>query len=540
MPLAIVLVAAVGLSFGLALQAYDAARSHRETAEAVLRDYAEVAASEYARTARGALSVFFDVAFDDIPRRVRGERLEPLVEIRRDLDDAMRVIDCACPGFRHPTGLLRVELPGGERVTEGAPVPPGVVDEVVAEARSRYAAQPRERYGLVHLSASSPPAFGAAAYGTVVDEDGSLAAVYAVLLAPEALAQLARHVQRSAELLPSAITNGIPTDSLLSITVSEPSGTPVLASRAPYPRTFSARDTLGAAFGSLVVEASIHPEAAGTLVIGGLPRSRLPMSIGLLVLTLAVGAVGLLQVRRHEQLGRLREAFVSSVSHELRTPLTQIRMLAELLEDEKLRTGAERARAVHVIRREAQRLTQLVENVLQFSRMRAAREPVPPPPPRGVDLRQTVAEVLASFQPLAESSDASLAVEVAPGLEVYGRSDAVRRILLNLLDNALKYGPPGQTVRVRAHAENGKVRLAVEDQGPGVPPADRESIWEPYRRLPRDVESLRPGSGMGLAVARELAQQYGGATWVEDAPGAGARFVVELPRWTEAGPAERS
>jgi signal transduction histidine kinase len=232
-------------------------------------------------------------------------------------------------------------------------------------------------------------------------------------------------------------------------------------------------------------------------------------------------------MRRHEQLAKLREGFVSSVSHELRTPLTQIRMLAELLTDDKLRSGAERTRAVQIIRREAQRLTQLVENILQFSRVRAGGELEDL---RDVDVDATLREVVASFQPLAEAAGATVKADAPTGLAVQGQREGLRRILINLVDNALKYGPAGQTVQVQAAAENGTVRLVVQDEGPGIPEADRQRVFEPYWRLPRDVDSVRPGSGVGLAVVRSLAQQYGGEAWVEAAPRIGSRFVVELPR----------
>jgi signal transduction histidine kinase len=537
--LGLVLFAAMGLSVWLALQAYAAARSHRETTEAVLRDYAHVAAAEYARTARVGLSRFFDVAFDEVPRRERGDDedededddLPSIGEVRRDLDDAMRALDCACPSFRDPAALVRVLLPGGEIEVESGPAPDDVVAAIVAHAREQHAADPSERYALFHLDMTSSTGVSAVAYATVRAESGSLAAVYAVLLDSRALEELALHWQSDTELLPSAIAKGLATDSVLSVTLARPTGQPVFESPVRYAQTFSAADTLSPTLGSLVVTAAIRPEAAGSLVIGGLPRSRLPMSLVLVALTLAVGAGGLLQIRRHEQLSRLREGFVSSVSHELRTPLTQIRMLGELLSDDKLRSPAERTRALHIIRREAQRLTQLVENILQFSRMRAA--PTGPSELRNVDLDEAMREVVSAFQPLAESVGATVRADATTGLIVHGQRDGVRRILMNLVDNAIKYGPAGQTVEVHAAAENGTVRLVVEDQGPGVPAADRERIWDPYWRLPRDVDSLRPGSGVGLAVVRSLAQQYGGAAWVEPAPRAGSRFVVELPRVRE-------
>jgi signal transduction histidine kinase len=296
-----------------------------------------------------------------------------------------------------------------------------------------------------------------------------------------------------------------------------------------YPETYSARDTLGVGFGSYVVAASIRPDAADRLIIGGVPRSRLPVTLALLALALAVGTAGLWEIRRHDQLGRLREDFISSVSHELRTPLTQIRMLAELQADGKLRSEEERERAVRVVRREAQRLSQLVENVLQFSRLQAV-------PRTGraaghVDLGAEVGEVVASFRLLADASRSVIEADVEPGIHVSAHREAVRRILINLLDNALKYGPAGQTIRVAARSLNGRVRLLVRDQGPGVPEEDRETIWEPYRRLARDIDSARPGSGVGLAVVRSLAAEHDGKAWLEGSGPEGSSFAVELPRW---------
>jgi signal transduction histidine kinase len=111
-------------------------------------------------------------------------------------------------------------------------------------------------------------------------------------------------------------------------------------------------------------------------------------------------------------------------------------------------------------------------------------------------------------------------------------------VLLNLLDNAAKYGPRGQTVRVGMCIRAFSARLSVADQGPGVPREERTRIWQPYRRLQRDVDAASGGSGIGLAVVRDLVEAHGGRVWVEDGDGGGARFVVELPGATYAGPAE--
>jgi signal transduction histidine kinase len=114
-------------------------------------------------------------------------------------------------------------------------------------------------------------------------------------------------------------------------------------------------------------------------------------------------------------------------------------------------------------------------------------------------------------------------------LLVAGDRDAVVGILRNLLENAVKYGPAGQTVRLAAVRDNGVARITIDDQGPGIPPGDRTRIWRPYQRLERDRNAPVGGSGLGLSVVGELTAASNGRAWVEDAPGGGARFVVELP-----------
>jgi signal transduction histidine kinase len=262
-------------------------------------------------------------------------------------------------------------------------------------------------------------------------------------------------------------------------------------------------------------------------VIGGLPNSRLPLLAALLLLTLGVGAVAFLQLRREQAFQRLREDFVSGVSHELRTPLAQIRIFAELQEAGKLRSDAERQRAIVVIHREARRLSHLVENILQFSRSRRAFRHGPPS--EELDLTEALAEGIDAVTPLLVERDMTLEVEASPEVVVLANRDALTRIVVNLLDNAVKYGPRGQTVKVGVERMNGSARLAVSDEGPGVPVPDRERIWKPYRRLDRDIKANIPGTGIGLSVVSDLASLYGGRVWVEGLPDQGATFVVELP-----------
>jgi signal transduction histidine kinase len=274
--------------------------------------------------------------------------------------------------------------------------------------------------------------------------------------------------------------------------------------------------------GALRVTAAIDPGSAPSLVIGGLPRSRLPFIYGLIVFAAVLTGVALLQLGRELALARMRGDFVSGVSHELRTPLAQIRMFAETLALGRVRSADESRRSLEIILQESQRLSQLVDNVLSFSRVERGmvmlhRE--------RVSLPRLLETLVDSIQPLARARRATLRLAVPDGLDAHLDDALVRQILLNLIDNALKYGPAGQTITVGATRTVDTVRLWVDDEGPGVAPADADRIWEPFWR---GRHSAQGGSGIGLAIVRELAATHGGSARLESAPSGGARFVIEL------------
>jgi signal transduction histidine kinase len=313
-------------------------------------------------------------------------------------------------------------------------------------------------------------------------------------------------------------------------------GHSIFLSSATDPEVIVARDTLPEEYGGLVVEVGVTPDAASTLVIGGLPRARLPLLLALMFLTVGVGIAGFVQIRKEEELAQVRDDFISGVSHEFRTPLTQIRMFTELLADGKLKTDEERLRSTEVINREARRLTHLVENILHFSRM--GRAPRSQHVADRILIEDVIGDLTEAFEPLVQAKECNLAIEVTPrNLEVLASRGGLHRMLANLLDNALKYGPEGQTVRIEAVERDGAVRISVEDQGPGIPVGERARIWDPYHRLERDVEGQVRGSGIGLSVVAELAEASGGAAWVEEGEGGGGRFVIRLPVH-EASPGE--
>jgi len=272
---------------------------------------------------------------------------------------------------------------------------------------------------------------------------------------------------------------------------------------------------------------ALRPDAVARLGKGLIPSARVPVWVGLLLLTGLLTAIILRNLQREHELARLRADFTASVSHELRTPLAQILLFGETLTLGRTRSETERVRAAEVIVREARRLMQLVENTLQFSR---AERPVVGLSPERVELAPALREVIAGFEPLAETRGVTIVADLDETAPVIVDRSALRQIVLNLLDNALKYGPREQTITVTLSAAQSRaVRIFVDDEGPGIFGRSRDDIWAPFVRG-ESADHPATGCGLGLAVVRELATRHSGKAWVETAPGGhGSRFVVELP-----------
>ncbi len=363
------------------------------------------------------------------------------------------------------------------------------------------------------------------------DYDGRLLVTYGFETDARSFIQpLVDSVLARTPLLPPSLLHGVPRDSVLSVRAWTPMSAQLYRStNRAFPDEFTVVDTLDERFGRMRLGVSLRPDIASQLVVGGLPRSRLPVLVGLFALTVGLVVAAVIQLRRQQQLAQLRVDFVSGVSHELRTPLAQIRLFAELLRNGQLRSDQERERSFSIIDEEAQRLTYLVENVLAFARSEHGRSTVIVEP---LAMDREMESAIDAFAPLARVRRAKVRSRIEPGLVARVDPRALRQIVLNLLDNAVKYGPLGQTVNVTLSGVENRVVIAVEDKGPGVPRGDREKIWDPYVRLSRDTESAAGGSGIGLSIVRELVRLHEGRAWVEDAAGGGARFVVEFPRET--------
>jgi signal transduction histidine kinase len=349
-------------------------------------------------------------------------------------------------------------------------------------------------------------------------------AVYGVEAPVSVLDSAFRGIAGEGALLPRALVGDTPNDSVLAVRITRPDGGIVFA-LGTLDEQFAATDTIGSEYGGLRVTVGLEPRLASSLVIGGLPRSRLPALLVLLALSVLLCALALVQLRRSRELARLRNQFVANVSHELRTPLAQISMFSETLLLGRERSADERRHFLSVIFRETRRLASLVESVLRFSRGEAGAARLRP---EAHDVAVEARETLATFAPLATAAGVTLRAQLDDRAYAMVDAGALTQIFLNLLDNAVKYGAEGQTVTLRVVRGGDEVVVSVDDEGPGIPAADRRRVFDPFERLDRRGAPKTSGAGIGLTVVRDLVMAHAGRVWVEDAPGGGARVAIAL------------
>ena len=254
--------------------------------------------------------------------------------------------------------------------------------------------------------------------------------------------------------------------------------------------------------------------AIATVAIIGLAAAAL--------VTLVVTGRALVPIRRSFDAQR---RFVADASHELRTPVALIRANAEVIEREELVDPPGKPLLADIVA-EAGRLGRLVGELLALASSDATDMAIER---ERLDLGALAGDTVREATALAAERGVEVVADVAAPVVVEGDPDRLVQLLTILLDNALDHSPAGGRITVSARRVGGIAELAVDDDGPGVAPADRERIFEPFARLPGDRRAGSAGSGLGLAIARRIVSAHGGTIAVDDAPSGGARFVARVP-----------
>jgi signal transduction histidine kinase len=514
----VLLAAGLAVTLALAIAAVRSERQHRAAVERVLRDYAGVAGTEFVRRTA------FDVGFN-------GYQVVAAALRRGAAAGAVALPEAGMPRqAKNLVDRLFVVERGQPRLVSGSP-PPAWLE---AWVRAESAAPPRDREGFWVRHRTQD---GHAATLVLVPLDARDVRVAAFEVDLAALRPFLERSIARGPLLPEVIGDGRVTNASVAVSFRDHAGAERLrAGPAPWPEwevEVSFADFFYGVLEHSHVRVSLDPALAERLLPGGLPPSRIPMLAALAVAGLGFSVLAIRQVRRERAFALLRDDFVASVSHELRTPLAQIRLFVETVVLGRCRSEDEERRFLEAVHRETLRLGHLVDNILDFSRAERGLLDASLAPRR---LAPVIGDVARAFEPLAATRGVRIEALLDPDAGAAVDEAGFRRVLLNLLDNAVKYGPAQADVTVRLRRMGDAVELAVEDRGPGVPPQHREAIFAPFRRLGRDRQSPATGAGIGLAVVRELVSCHGGSCRVEDREGGGASFVVRLPA-AEAPPA---
>jgi signal transduction histidine kinase len=534
---------AVGLTALLAYRAFDASRAQQRLTEQTLRDYAGFAAFQIKNATFARFSGQHRAGVDSLFRLInaRGplpplgvERAAALIESRRpvcrgcleganffyQVNFTDSAIETTNSRLATPANLQRLR---DTVIAQAAAVPDLPVPTAPTGARIGVPITAQFFVPIFSQLDGRPYLF---AHALSIDSRSSPLVAYGwVLSADQVMGTAVRWALGGQSILPRTLVRGMALDSILAVRVTDATGNLIYETDASVDPRYAATDSLEPSRGGLHFQVAIQPAAANRLIIGGLPRSRLPEVLATAFIAVCLLGLLMYQFRRQEELGRLRNDFVSGVSHELRTPLAQIRLLAELLRMGKVPTDDHKDRSLRIIDQEARRLTFLVDSILSFTSQRSQLAPV------STDVTTEVEETIAGFEPLAQAQSVRFTTRLQPGLVAKVDRGALRQVLLNLLDNAVRYGPPGQNVTITTASDRDSWTLEVADEGRGVPADERDRIFAPYYRMKRDAGGAIGGSGIGLAVVRRLVREHGGQVHVTSVAGSsvGARFVVTLP-----------
>jgi two-component system phosphate regulon sensor histidine kinase PhoR len=301
----------------------------------------------------------------------------------------------------------------------------------------------------------------------------------------------------------------------------------------------------GNAVGKTVLEATRHHEVAAVVArldrelellghelrIDSMATPRF-LQVNALALRDAAGASdGAILVfhdlTRLRHLEGVRQEFVANVSHELRTPLSLIKSATETLLDGAKDDAAALTRFLQIIDKHANRLALLIDDLLLLSTLdsgglRLNRQPLP--------FRSTVQDSIDDLQMRALARDVRLENLVPASFVAFADNDRMRQVISNLLDNAIKYGRAGGSASVDGRVlADGRIEIVVTDDGPGIPKESQDRIFERFYRADKARSREQGGTGLGLAIVKHVIQAHGGEVRIESEPGAGSKFIVNLP-----------
>ena len=506
----------------LSHQIFMAVSSQNQLVEGVLKDYSALAADEFTRRSIGIMYVGY------LPMLRYLSRLEddaplPSSELFNWFEESEKLAQ----------GLFRFSLKDQIIETSGLSPPNVVVQRLLVGAQMPY--QGTNQNSLIR---SFNTKYEGTHYNFVYTEVASNLrnrVILGVWINNEAALNWLRWAVTSTPLLPATLTQAKLENE--NVFVKLLSGEDVIYMQGNFhpdgPRVMRRFDNHEFVYGNMNLSLGIAPDVGPSLIIGGLPSTRLPFVYGDLVFVFAglwfiaaiLMIIALVLIYRDQSLAFMRADFVSRVSHELRTPLAQIIMFAQTLMLGRVRSNEERQRSLEVIDKEAQRLSHLVDNILQFSRIDRGLTKVNIV---SCSINSLVREIVDQFRVIMKEGQLEIINTVDSSVEVMLDVDAFRQMFLNILDNAVKFSPIGEKIEVKLLDDLNGINLSIEDRGPGVPLRSRERIWDPYYRAHTGAKSAVGGTGIGLAIVKELARLQNLDVSMDQREGGGSKFMITI------------
>ncbi|HQA60635.1 MAG: ATP-binding protein [Tepidanaerobacteraceae bacterium] len=240
------------------------------------------------------------------------------------------------------------------------------------------------------------------------------------------------------------------------------------------------------------------------------------------------GVLAVLQdVTRERKLEDLRREFLGDVSHELRTPLTYLQGYTEALLDNMVKNEEERSRYLNIILEETLRLRRLVDELLDLSHIEAGHLDIKK---NSISIESIVEKVSKKVHPLCDSKKIELEIDIQGDIPlIVADEDRIEQVLINLVDNAVRYSPKDSKVTVKVRPSDEGVIVTVKDSGQGIPPEELPFVWERFYKVDKSRERKKSGTGLGLAIVKKIVELHNGRVWAQNCDEGGAEFSFYLP-----------
>lgn len=505
----------LGLLFSFIWQAFQASRDHLRATQSVLQDYASMAAQQFAQKLKSNIGYW---AFHDLRTQLIQSQLSPALSV----DNYFSKPESE---FKTQQLLVREGIQSiylyNNKTHKYEKLFANDHSTIQLDLFTRSNFNKIESFKVIHPSSSLK---------TIVLLSRSESEFYAVEFSKEMIYKSLEFTFQSSDLLPQVLANKLVNNDEIALKMKLGKH-PVAFQKGQYfDRYLSSKievnDDYGNLFEGYTITVSLDETIAHKLIIGGVPSTQFFKVLLLILVTFLVLIITLFTYRKEQKLSAQRSQFVARVSHELRTPLTQIRMFSETMLLDRVKDKETTRKYLEIIHRESKHLSYLVDNILN---KHENENNIGTINPEWIDVAKELRFVVDNFNYVSKKRGVIFAEEIAQDIRLKTDQLKFRQIFLNLIDNAIKYGPDSQTISITTKLDQEYFKISIRDQGPGIDSKEQKNIWRSYYRLDRDEKRAINGTGIGLAITAENLKEINAFCKMKSSNNAGACFEIYFP-----------